>query len=332
MPRTIPISLQDHLDRDQTTTTLLLKITPQYVGYPVYGITFGNHNITYDDGLGELEYSAYIGMQPSSIIQGTSLAVNNSGVTSLIPEFDVPIDEADIRAGIYDFARFSLYLVNYENLADGHVELHAGTVGQVSIDESGLSFINELRGLSATLKQSVCEKDSLTCRAIYGSQPEGSLLPGPIERFPCGKDATLELIAGTVSAVGLENTLTFTITPFALGADDLNPGIVVWETGLNAGRTNEIDTNTSGGAITLAHETSFLIQIGDTLNYRPDCNKQARDTDKGCKAAHHWGTEWPLHFRGEPDIPIGDDEQISMPGASSAPGLGGFTNEPYSEQ
>jgi uncharacterized phage protein (TIGR02218 family) len=332
MPRVIPSQLQDHLDTGQTTTTLLLKITPVSAGYPAYGITFGNRSIEYDDGDGVLNYSAYIGMQPSSIIQNASLGINNSESTSLIPEFDVPISEADIRAGVYDFARFSLYLVNYEDLAAGHVEIHAGTIGQVEIDASGLSFVNELRGLVATLKQSVCEKDSLTCRAIYGSQPEGSLLPGPIERFPCGKDATTELVAFTVSAVGLENSLTFTATPFALAADELNPGIVLWDTGMNAGRTYEIDTNTSGGIISLAYETSFPIQIGDTGWYRPDCNKQARDTEKGCKAPHHWGSEWPEHFRGEPDIPIGDDEQLSTPGASSAPGFGGFTNEPISQE
>lgn len=30
----------------------------------------------------------------------------------------------------------------------------------------------------------------------------------------------------------------------------------------------------------------------------------------------HWGADWVLHFRGEPDIPIGDAGKMETPGAS----------------
>lgn len=309
---------QAHLDSGATTVCAMCRITPLTSGYPAYGVTDLDREVTY---LG-LPYSAAVGMQPSAVAFSGSMSVDNAEATSLMPEYDVPVSEADIRAGVYDYAEVWIFLVNYEDLSMGHLTLLEGTIGQISIDANGLSFVNEWRGLAAQLKQSVCEKDSLTCRAILGSQPAGSSTPGPIQRFPCGIDATAQLVSATVEEVGLENTLTFKLASTTLVADALNPGMAVFTTGLNAGRSLEIESNTVDGWITLRFEAMFPIADGDELLYRPDCNKIARDTAKGCAAPHHWGAEWPLHFRGEPDIPIGDAGAMETPGANSSPGEG----------
>jgi len=332
MPRAIPIQLLSHLQQPVTTTCYLLRIEPVTPGYDTYGVTSLDRALRYDDGDGELRYSASIGVQPSALQGGASLGVDNADATSLNAEFDVPIAEEDIRAGVYDFARFRLYLVNYEDLSMGHVTLREGTIGRVTIDADGLSFVHVLRGLVAELKQSICEKDSLSCRATFGSQRAGSSTPGPIERFPCEVDATAVLVSGTVTSVALENTLEFTVSGFTMDDDELNPGMVCWQTGRNAGLAHEIDTNTPAGVITLAHEAPWPIQVGDTLQYRVDCNKQARDTVKGCKASIRWGAQWVRHFRGEPDIPIGDAGAMETPGASSAPGSGGATYMPFESE
>lgn len=331
MGRQIPLLLQDHLDGDATTTCLILRIDPRQPNVPGYGVTTLDVDVTYNDGDGLRLYSAAVGAQPTVLQSNSSLSVDNAESNSLMPEFDVPISEADIRAGSYDFARFKLMMIDYKNPAS-HVTLQEGTLGQVTINDTGLSFVNELRGLSAELKQSICEKDSLTCRAIFGSQPESDSSGAPTERFPCGVDAQALLVSGTVTSVGLENTLTFTVGGFTMSEDELNPGMTFWVTGLNAGRSYEIDTNTAGGEITLAHETAWPIQVGDQLMYRVDCNKQARDTVKGCKATIRWGALWIRHFRGEPDIPIGDAGAMETPGASSAPGSGGSTWVDFAEE
>lgn len=328
MGRQISIELKDHLRQPTTTTCYLIRIDPTQPGYPSYGVTTLDRPVTYDDGISEIDYSASVGTQPSVLQGSADLSVDNAEATSLMPEFDVPVSEADIRAGVYDFARYRVYLVNYEDLTQGHVVLGAGSLGRISIDTDGLSFVNELRGLSAELKQSVCQKDSLTCRAQFGSQVIGSATPGPQERFPCGVDATELLVSGTVTSVSLENTLRFTVGGFTMDEDELVPGMVFWSTGANAGRSYEIEENSAGGEIALAHESMWPIEVGDTLQYRVDCNKQARDTSKGCKADNRWGSNWPLHFRGEPDIPIGDAGQMEAPGASGSPGSGGYTNVP----
>jgi len=318
MGRHCSAEFQAHLDSGATTVSLQLKISAVTPGVAPYGVTDLDREVTYDG----LTYSAAVGMVASAVAFSANMSVDNAEATSLMPEYDVPVSEADIRAGVYDYAEFELFLVNYEDLSMGHLTLQEGTIGQVSIDANGLSFVNELRGLGAQLKQSVCEKDSLTCRAIYGSQKAGSATPGPIQRFPCGKDATAQLVSGTVAEVGLENTLTFKLASTTLVADALNPGMVLFTTGLNAGLSREIESNTVDGWITLRFEAMFPIAPDDELQYRPDCNKVARDEVKGCKAPHHWGAFWVEHFQGEPDIPIGDAGSMETPGASSSPGSG----------
>lgn len=330
MGRHIPIALASHFSGRETTNCKLMRIDPVPPGFPSYGVTNLNRDVTYDDGSGPLLYSAAVGYQPSTIMSSADLAVDNAEAEGLVPEFDVPISEEDIRAGVYDFARFTVYLVNYDNLAAGHVTLHAGTLGRISIDDSGLSTVTEQRGKSAALKQSVCTKDSLTGRCLFGSQPIGSTTPGPqVARDWCGFDATTLLVSGTVASVGLENRLTFTVGGFAMAADALRFGIVKFTSGLNAGRTYEVEGNTAGGEITLLHEAMFPIDDGDECEYREGCNLIARDADHGCK--RWWGADWVLHFRGEPDIPIGDAGAMETPGASAGTGSGGMVLEPYTE-
>lgn len=331
MGRHMSDAMRAHLQGPMQTTCWLLRIIPVTPGYASYGITELDRDVIYDDGGGELTYSAAIGMVPASVVQSAGLEVNNTELPALLPEYDIPVSEQDIRAGVYDYASFVLYLVNWADLSMGHVTLHAGSIGQVSINGDGLSFVNELRGLGAKLKQSVCSKDSLTCRAIFGSQPIGSSTPGPqVARDWCGFDASAELVATSVASVGSEATRTFTVAD-ATGwtADMLAPGVVVWSTGLNAGRTHEVESNTSGGQIDLAFEAAFPIGVGDQLSYRPDCSKHARDASKGCK--FWFGTEWVLRFRGEPDIPVGDASALGTPGASSGPGQGGRTTQPLED-
>lgn len=328
MGRHIPAALLEQIQQDATTMTLIMRVDPVSPGYPSYGVTLLDQDVTYDDGDGLLVYGAAVGMQPTAILFNADLSVDNAEATSLLPEYpeyEIPVSEADIRSGAYDFARARLMQLNFADTSMGHVTLWEGTIGQVSINSDGLSFVTELRGLAAQLKQSLCEKDSLTCRATFGSGAFGSGVETE-ERFPCGFDASGLWEEATVSAVTDEVTLAFTVAPFTMDADELSPGLVRFLTGENAGRTYEIDSNTSGGQLTLQFEADYPIGVGDTLEYRRDCNKQARDEDKGCR--FFFGDDWVLHFRGEPDIPIGDAGQLEVPGASSSPGRGGVTYEP----
>lgn len=311
--RTISPALQAHLDSGSTTTTLLLCIDPVTEGYAPFGATLLDREVVYNDGTSEIAYSPLLGMVPANIVSSASMDVGNTEIQHLLPEADLPISEADIAAGVYDYAWYTLYLVNYDDLSMGHVVMPAGhgQLGQMRM-ESGLSFWSELTDLTKLLKQTIVEKDSLTCRAIFGSQPKGS--GASVEqRFPCGKDTTGMWVNGAVTSIGLETNRTFTASALGAAAGFYAPGMLRWLTGANTGRTLEVEEQTADGTISLNFETMFPIEIGDTFDIRPDCTHQVNGPN-GCKT--HFTTEWVLHFRGEPLIPVADADQINMPGAS----------------
>ncbi|MBB1060433.1 DUF2163 domain-containing protein [Marilutibacter spongiae] len=333
MIRYVHPALLAELQRGATTLCTLLLIRPVTPGMSPYGLTDTNQSVRYNPGTGEVLFSAPIGFEASLVEAQADLSVANAEARSLMPVYDVPVSEELINAGQLDYAEFALYLVNYEDLTTGrHITLQEGTIGKVSVRDDGLSFINELRGLAAQLKQEVCSKYTKTCRAIEGTQELGSLLPGPqVRRDWCGVDFTVYLKTSTVSAVGLENTLNFRIDPGDVDSEwDVNafvPGRVIFTTGRNAGRTLEIMGNTADGWITLRHEAGFPIEVDDELEYRVGCTFIARDAEKGCLA--HAGSGWIDVFKGYPDIPTENADQLSTPGAAVGPAGGGGTSVPY---
>lgn len=336
MSRYIHPGMLADIQKSATTLCLLMWIEPETSGFVGYGVTDTNRDITYNPGDGERLFSASVGMEPTEIHASATLAVDNADSKSLMPVYDIPVSEEAINAGLYDYARFVIYLVNYRDLTPGrHAVLHAGTIGKVSVRDDGLSFVQELRGLSAQLKQEICTKYTKTCRAVDGTMPIGSPLPGEqVRRDPCGIDFTVYLKSTTVSDVGLENTLTFRIDPADIDTDwstanFFAPGRVIFTSGRNAGRTLEIMSTTTDGWITLRHETGFPIEENDELEYRRGCSFIARDAAKGCLA--HAGALWIDHFKGYPDIPTENEAQLMTPGATVGPSGGANSYVPYSE-
>ena len=330
MGRSIPIQLQDALDSGASTLTMLLKVNPVRPGFSAYGVSGTNREIVYDDGGGPISYGAAIGMVPSNLQSTPNLSVDNADFQHLVPEYDVPISEEDIRAGVYDYAEFTLMLVDYENLSAGHVVVHYGNLGQLRIKD-GLSYWNELFGLSKQLKQSICARYSRTCPAIFGSQPKGT--PGSVvtEEKYCGFDAEALFEPFEVTSVGDEPTVQFTdaLLPWDSNgptADYYHRGMVRWTSGLNAGREYEVEGNTVGGAVTTMFAMGYPAQIGDQGLIRRGCNKIARDSERGCM--HWFGAEWTIHFRGQSNIPLGDALANSVPGGNAGPGDFGGAQTP----
>jgi hypothetical protein len=222
--RNVPTAIQTALDSGVTTMTYILRIDPIPEGFDSFGITLLDRNVDYDDGDGALEYLAPIGMVPANITGSSEMEVGNTEIQHLFPEFDLPISEADISAGVYDFATYHYYMVDYSNLTTGnHVVLGYGQLGQMRMQD-GLSFTTELTDLTKLLMQSIVEKDSITCRATFGSQPIGTGGGVVEERFPCGKDAE-SLYTGphAVTSVGAEINNTFTASGLAAAANTYVP-------------------------------------------------------------------------------------------------------------
>lgn len=85
-------------------------------------------------------------------------------------------------------------------------------------------------------------------------------------------------------------------------------GLISWETGRNAGRTQEVKT-WKGGRITLFQRPYYLIRPGDRFVLRPGCDKRR------ITCFEKFGNV--VNMRAEPDVP-GQDEYYKTPNASSA--------------
>lgn len=306
MSRNIPITLQSHLEQAATTLCLLVKIV--CLDGTTFGFTTSDRDRTYDDGLGPVTYTAATGFEMSDVAASADLGVDNAEATGLVSVFDLPvgISQQDVDAGRLDYAEQWVYLVNYEDLdtsdspyAAKHAELFSGTVGRGKVSFGQLLNL-ELRSLSQQMKQNFVALTSITCRRDFGDAL-------------CGIDAEALFLDFEVTAVGAENDRAFTASGMALDsppvADHLfEPGLVRWTVGDNAGTSPEVEDNI-GPVITLATPTRRPIQIGDQGQIRRDCKKRFLED---CIGEYANGD----NFDGEPNIPVGEDEQLATPGGS----------------
>lgn len=302
--RSIPSQLLLHKSRTSTTLCTLIKIVAQ--DGTIIGMTSLDRDVVYNDGAGDIVYNSSVGFEPASIYYTSTTAIDNTEIKSLVPVYDFPLNEFDVNAGKWDYADFYMYEVNYTDLSMGHWTVMSGKMGETR-SHDGIVIWGEMRSRMDQLKKPVCELDSLICRAKFGSQ-KGE------EKFPCGFDTGPLWTSGTVSSLGVERNRVFSDNTRVEPSGTFEPGLMQFLTGKNAGLYVEIETyNGDTKTISLNFPTGYDIQVGDTFRIRVDCNKQARDSEKGCKK--FWQAQWPLHFRGEPDIPVGDAGSNQTPGA-----------------
>lgn len=318
--KTIPAQLLTHKAQSSTTLTDLLLVGPlpdaTYRGFTLLDI-----DVPYNDGNGSVTYKARTGFDMSALVSTADLGVDNAEATTLAPLVTYETEgftQAQIDSGALDKTPFVIYRVNYKDLTTGRHEIVAGgTIGEMR-SKHGQVTVLELRSLSQQLKQSIVELDSLTCRAIFGSQPLGTGGGVVEQRFPCGFDIAAEWVAGEVTSVsGSEPDLEFTDTALAQAANYFAPGVVEMLTGANAGQTREIESFGSG-IITMLFPFVNAVEVGDTFRIRRDCSKR-KSGHNSCKDTF-WLTDWSLHFRGEPAIPVSETAKLNSPGAATSAG------------
>ena len=303
--RPISIALQDHLYEDGTTMCFLLKITAR--DGTSMGICGLDRDITYDDGGGDLLYSAPIGLDLSAIESSSTLSVDNSEGIILLADSG-PFSKEQITAGYLDDGEFTVYRINWADHTQGHYipPGGSGTIGAVTLRD-GVSGVIELRSWPQLLKQNYIDLYSLTCRAVFGS---GGGATNCASWNMCGFDAASLWQSNDVAAVATEEpdrVFDATTTPSATGPNGaltFVPGLVQWQTGNNVGWTSEVEI-VDGNQIELRFGTPFPIEIGDTFRMRPDCDK-TKDT---CKDDF----DNIPNFRGEWTIPVTDESAQATP-------------------
>lgn len=283
----IPIALQEHYESGATTWCYLMRIAcvGRYAGV-VRGLSGLDEAIVYDDGQGPLLYRNDGGFMPSKFQQAADFSVDNAEVSGWVT--DDEITDADILAGIFDFAEVTIYRVNYMDLSAGHEVVAFGTLGETQFTED--RWRCEFRSLTQQAKQPYGQVYSLTCRNQYGDHK----CKMPFEWFEA-----------TVTNLGEDPMLVIVAEDLEQGNGFFAPGVIEVLTGANAGADMDVDEFFEGGIIRLALQMPMPFQVGDTFRIRVDCDKSFET----CKAKGN-----VLEFRGEHLTPVADTG-LAVPGA-----------------
>jgi uncharacterized phage protein (TIGR02218 family) len=262
-------ALAAHLPEDVTRLATLWRLTR--TDETVMGFTDHDRDLAVDG----LTYRAATGFTPTSIASSSGLSVDNLDIQSVLDSAE--ITEADLRAGVYDYATIEVRLVDHGNPGNGSLFLRKGTLGQVKM--SGPSFVAELRGMTQAFANQIGQLYTPTCRADLGDDR-------------CGVDLTGITVSGIVQTVTSQRRFA---DPRCAQPDGwFRNGLVTWTGGANAGLSMEVRAF-SAGAFDLFLPMARPIVPGDTYKAQAGCNKLF-DTcrDKFANSAA---------FRGEPHVP-----------------------------
>jgi uncharacterized phage protein (TIGR02218 family) len=215
---------------------------------------FGFTDCPTDLTIGGIVYESSLGYSATDVQTSADLAVDNLNLQGFLDSSS--ITEADLQAGLWDYAQVEIFEVITSNLAAGVRRLRRGRIGEVSLGRS--VFEAELRGLSQAFAQQLCELTSPTCRAQLGDARCGVAL-GPLT------------VTSTVTSTSSRRVWTDSARAEAAGYFTF--GKVTWTSGENAGYAMEIKTHATGGVMTLALPMPYAIAAGDGYSLVPGCDK-----------------------------------------------------------
>lgn len=278
MSKNISSALKAHLQSGVTTIATCWKLTRQ--DGVVMGFTSHDKPITYNG----VTYEQASGFTPSAIDESVGLKVDNLEIESILDSNN--ISEEDIEAGLYDYARIEIFIVNYEDLSQGHMILKKGILGALKVGRN--SFYTEVRGLSQLYTNTITESFCETCRAELGDAR-------------CKVDLNAITVTGSIIASTNDREFTTDVTTYADGYFDY--GLLVFTSGANATYAMEVKQyQQAGGAFKLFLKLPKPIAPGDTFTVYPGCDKKLTTCEQKFNNV--------VNFRGEPYIP-GKDRLIT---------------------
>jgi len=255
-----------------------------------------------------VDYSAINGFNTSATSSDTSFGVDNAEGYAFLSVNIPGITLEMVKRGELDDAKWSMFLINYQDHSMGEIIIDAGDLGEVRTVRDTV-YIPELLSYAMRLKQNIGHVDSRTCRAIFGA-PSASQLG-------CGVDVSAMWYPKNVQDPGVEfveKDRVFSvdsISPYT--PEELVPGRVRWVAGDNvSGRMYQIERVVETGTeafIYLLEPVPFPINpLTDQLEIRPDCDKRFET----CR--DRWSNS--LNFKGEQLIPVQDGTAAQTPGAT----------------
>lgn len=281
MTRSIDSLLKAHFATETTSIATLWKITRR--DGVVQGFTDHDQDITYDGTV----YAAATGFTPSDIDLKSDFGVSNLEVDGILDSS--AITDAELMAGLYDYAEIIISLINYSDTSQGTLITKRGYLGEITMNRN--NFTAEVRGLSQCLQQNFVELYSPTCRANLGDAR-------------CGVDVAA-FTGGPVTITTLIDGKKFETDGVVTDATWFRGGKVLWLTGDNAGLESEVKEYTAEAVLVITLDTPYTVAVGDTFNVIAGCDKVFTT----CKGKFNNA----LNFRGEPHI-AGQDAVFTTAG------------------
>jgi len=242
--RTIAAALATHIGGEVTKLATCWKVT--LVNATVKAFTDHDSNLVVDG----VTYLAASGYTASDVDTTAALNVDDLEVIGFIAS--PSITEADLLAGLWDYAAVEVFMVNWASVTDGKIWQRVGNLGEVTLKRG--QFQAELRGLMQAYTATVVELTSPSCRANLGDARCAVAL-GPFT------------VAGTVTSVSADNatigdtgraeagpTGGIAITAISLG----NPGVVTLASKLNLAEGSPITISGATGMTAVNGSVNFL--------------------------------------------------------------------------
>lgn len=281
--KNISTALATHIAGEVTTLATCWKLTRR--DNIVFGFTDHDVDIIVDS----VTYKAASGFTPSAVQNTASLSVDNLDVEGMLSAGN--ITEADIMAGLYDFAEIEIFQINYNDVTQGTLKLRRGWLGEVSLVKQ--QFVVEVRGLTQRLSQTIGELYSASCRAAFADSR-------------CKINAATYTVSGAITSVISNQEFKDSSRTETSGL--YNFGKITFTSGANIGLSMEVKEFISGGKIVLVLPMPYNIAIGDSYSLIQGCDKTL------ATCANQYNNV--VNFRGEPHVP-GLDSMLETAGTRS---------------
>lgn len=271
MTRTVPSALLANYQSGSQTPALAVLV--ERVDGTQIARTSADKNVTLTGvpvagiASGALLYESMPGLTVSSMVSTVGLGVDNLEGTMFRED---PVLIADIYAGLWHGAHWSIVGFNWVAPEDGFVHLKSGRFGNIT-NRNG-SKVFELRDYRQAAQADTTRRAGPTCDWEFGS----TALPAGL----CGVDLGPLTNAGEVTAVANTREVT---TDLAEAADFYTNGLIYFLTGDNVDpRGVRVRSHPGSGVLILDVQMVRPIQIGDTLTAIAGCRKRfaedCRDT------------------------------------------------------
>jgi uncharacterized phage protein (TIGR02218 family) len=239
------------------TTTLATCWKATLTNGVVVAATSLDRDIVFDG----VTYQSIAAYTPSDVESSSNLAPDNLELEGFLASPHVTDD--DIHSGIWDFAAFEIFEVNYKDLTMGRNLLRKGTLGEVRAGRA--SFRQELRGLTQHYSRTIVRLIQRDCDADLGDAL-------------CKVNLVPFTVTGTIDSVSENRVLTIAARTEALNW--FTAGKFTFTSGANsalgaAGADLSMEVKFSApGTIELHQAMPFEIVAGDTYSVYAGCTKR----------------------------------------------------------